>query len=72
MITDEEEPTRTWIIWYISCESNRRWYEKECPASWGRLRVEESIRIGGCGDDIAEIISVEPARWWEMEEKTAC
>ena len=56
---EEDEEMATWCIWYVSCEGNRRWYTKEVPATWERWRVEESITIGGCGDDIAEIISIE-------------
>lgn len=55
----DEEEMATWTIWYVSCEGNRRWYEKEVPASWEEWQVRESIQIGGCGDDIAELISVE-------------
>ena len=54
----------TWRIWYISCEGNERWYDKEVPDDWERWQVEESIVIGGCGDDIAEIISIENRDWW--------
>jgi hypothetical protein len=56
---DEEIETRTWYIWYISCEGNRHWYSKDVPVSWEKWQVEESIPIGGCGDDVSEIISVE-------------
>lgn len=61
---EEEEPLRTWRIWYVSCEGNRRWFEKQVPWSWEKWQVEETIQIGGCGDDIAEILSVEPVEWW--------
>ena len=52
------DETQTWIIWYVSCEDNERWYTKDCPADWEEWQVRDSIPIGGCGDDIAEIISV--------------
>ena len=55
----------TWTIWYISCEGNRHWYTKECPSDWEEWQVRESIVIGGCGDDIAEIISVSTTPAWE-------
>ena len=53
----------TWRIWYVSCEENERWFDKEVPDDWERWQVEESIVIGGCGDDIAEIISIENRDW---------
>jgi hypothetical protein len=60
MFNEEDEvEMATWRIWYISCEDNRHWYTKECPANWEEWKVRESIPIGGCGDDIAEIISIE-------------
>ena len=55
----DEEPLVTWRIWYISCEGNRRWYTKCVPETWEVGQVLESIQIGGCGDDIAEVISLE-------------
>ncbi len=55
----EPEPQSIWTIWYTSCEGNRRWFAKTVPASWSRQQVEDSITIGGCGDDVAEILSVE-------------
>ena len=50
-----------WLIWYLSCEGNRRWYTQKCPDDWEEWQVRESIAIGGCGDDVSEIISVEKA-----------
>jgi hypothetical protein len=50
-----------WFVWYISCEGNKRWYTIEVPADWQEWQVEESIPIGGCGDDVAELLSVERA-----------
>lgn len=58
-MNDETQLLAEWRIWYISCEGNRRWYTKEVPDSWEEWQVRESISIGGCGDDIATIISVE-------------
>jgi hypothetical protein len=56
---DTEEQLSEWRIWYISCEGNERWFTKETPIDWEEWQVRESITIGGCGDDVAEIISVE-------------
>lgn len=55
----DEIPLATWEVRYISCEGNERWYNKEVPNNWEEWQVRESIQIGGCGDDIAEIISLE-------------
>lgn len=50
-----------WIINYISCESNKRWYLVRCPSTWSEYDVETKANslCGGCGDDMAEIINVE-------------
>lgn len=48
-----------WEIWYISCESNRRWTIARAPADWEEWQVRDRIPLGGCGDDVAEITSVE-------------
>lgn len=50
-----------WEIQFISCESNERWTIARAPLDWDETQVEERIPIGGCGDDVAKIISVEPA-----------
>ena len=50
-----------WILEFISCESNSRWTRIIAPADWEEWQVRERIRIGGCGDDVAEIISIEPS-----------
>ena len=49
----------TWKIWYVSCEGNERWYTWEYPDDWEEWEVRQSIQIGSCGDDIAEIISLQ-------------
>ena len=56
---EEEELLVTWRIWYISCEGNRRWYTKDVPKNWEEWQVRESITVGGCCDDVAEIINIE-------------
>lgn len=48
-----------WRVNYVSCEGNERWYDKEVPSDWEEWQVREDIQIGGCGDDIAKIISLE-------------
>ena len=45
-------------VWYISCESNRRWFVAQCPADWSADDLQNHIRLGGCGDDIAEITEI--------------
>ncbi len=57
--TEELEWFATWRISYVSCEGNNRWYDKEVPDSWNHEQVRESIQIGGCGDDVAELLDVE-------------
>jgi hypothetical protein len=48
-----------WEIWYVSCEGNDRHTVARAPAHWERWKVEHRIPRGGCGDDVAEITSVE-------------
>jgi len=48
-----------WEIWYVSCESNKRWTIARAPADWESCDVRDKIPRGGCGDDVAEITSVE-------------
>ena len=48
-----------WEIWYVSCESNDRHITARTPADWESYDVRERIPMGGCGDDVAEITSVE-------------
>lgn len=57
----DETETRNWRISYISCESNHRHTVVSCPADWTEDRVLEYAQMscGGCGDDMAEIESVE-------------
>lgn len=48
-----------WIVYYTSCEGNDRWTIVRTPDTWDRDNVISAIPIGGCGDDIAEIVSVD-------------
>ena len=48
-----------WEINFISCESNHRWTIARAPADWDSYEVESNISLGGCGDDVAEVTSVE-------------
>ena len=50
---------RYWHIEYTSCESNFRWTIARAPAEWDAYEVESAIQMGGCGDDPAEITSIE-------------
>lgn len=45
---------------YISCESNERWYIAQCPSDWSSYDLENRIQLGGCGDDVAEIVEIIP------------
>lgn len=56
-----DEEYSYWVVNYISCEGNERWGHYRCPASWTQYDVEVRAQAscGGCGDDMAEIVSVE-------------
>jgi len=43
----------------VSCEGNERHTIARAPADWERWQVEDRIPRGGCGDDVAEVTSVE-------------
>jgi hypothetical protein len=50
-----------WIINYISCEGNTRWARAIAPVDWEEWQVREKVQAWtwGCGDDPAEITSIE-------------
>lgn len=48
-----------WEIWFTSCEGNKRHTIARTPIDWDDHQVRDRIPIGGCGDDVAEIISIE-------------
>ena len=48
-----------WYISFISCEGNERWTIARTPSDWVEYEVRDSIRMGGCGDDPATILSIE-------------
>ena len=50
-----------WIINFISCEGNTRWSRCIAPGDWEEWQVRDRIPRGGCGDDVAEITSIEPS-----------
>lgn len=57
---DEEDiEYNYWEIWYVSCESNKRHTVARAPIDWDEYQVREKIPMGGYGDDVAEITSVE-------------
>lgn len=47
-----------WEVWFISCESNRRWTIVRTPSDWTEWDVRNRIPNGGCDDDPAEILSI--------------
>jgi hypothetical protein len=53
-----EEEYAYWEINYVTCEGNRRWAIARTPFEWDKYDVEGRIRLGGCGDDPAEIDEV--------------
>lgn len=48
-----------WKIEYISCEGNEVWTIARTPIDWEEYQVHDRIPIGGCGDDVAEITSID-------------
>jgi hypothetical protein len=48
-----------WEVEYISCEGNRRTSTWAAPADFTEYDVDNHIMLGGCGDDPAEILSIE-------------
>ena len=54
----EEQEFSYWQIDYISCEGNNRWKIARTPIDWDEDMVRCRIPIGGCGDDIAEVIEI--------------
>lgn len=56
--TKMEELYSYWEICFISCEGNHRWAIAKAPIDWNNHQVSESISLGGCGDDVANITSI--------------
>jgi hypothetical protein len=50
---------RYWEMTYISCESNTRYTHIRTPDTWDQYDVRSAVPMGGCGDDIAEIVDIE-------------
>ena len=48
-----------WKIWYVSCEGNDRWVIARTFIDWEEYQVHDRIPMGGCGDDVAEITSID-------------
>ena len=47
-----------WEVDFISCEGNSRYTVVRTPSDWDKYDVNDSMPLGGCGDDIAEITGV--------------
>jgi hypothetical protein len=47
-----------WEINYISCEGNKRWTVVRTPIDWEEYDVRDRVPMGGCGDDVSEIIEI--------------
>lgn len=47
-----------WEIWFTSCEGNKRWTVARAPYDWSDWEVRDRVRLGGCGDDPAEVLDV--------------
>jgi hypothetical protein len=54
----DEIEYKYWEILFISCESNNRRMIARTPIDWDKYQVIDRITIGGCGDDVAEIVDV--------------
>lgn len=48
-----------WEINFISCEGNKVWTIAMTPMEWEEWEVRSKIEMGGCGDDPAEILSIQ-------------
>lgn len=50
-----------WMVWYMSCEGNRRWHMVRTPDDWDaeRVRSRAEENLGGMGDEPAEILEIE-------------
>lgn len=47
-----------WEINYISCEGNKRYVICRAPIDWDEDDIINKIPIGGCGDDVSNIVEV--------------
>jgi hypothetical protein len=47
-----------WEIHYVSCEGNNRWAVAKTPTDWNEYDTMSRIPLGGCGDDVAEIMEI--------------
>lgn len=55
----DETMYKFWEVWFISCEGNKRVTTARSPIDWDEYEVRNNIQMGGCGDDISEITSIE-------------
>lgn len=49
-----------WDVYYISCEGNERHGVARTTTDFDAYEVQSRIQLGGVGDDVAEIISIDP------------
>jgi len=64
----EEDDYLYWKVNSISCEGNDGWSIYRTPNDWEEYDVRNNIDTGGCGDDPAEIISVETAYNFNVDD----
>ena len=55
---DNEQEYTYWCVEYISVEGNDRWTNARSPEGWNSYDVRNAIRMGGVGDDPAEIKNI--------------
>jgi hypothetical protein len=60
---------RYWEVWYISCESNKRYSIYKTDSDCSASDVRDNLTIGGIGDDIAEIISIEETGFDDLADE---
>ncbi len=50
-----------WMVWFRTCEGNKRWHMVRTPNDWDVDMVMERAKqdLGGIGDDPAEILEIE-------------
>ena len=65
-----DEEYNYWEVSFRSCEGNDRWTIARTPMDWSECDVRDSIQMGGCGDDpadIKEIMETSDEDWgWDL------
>ena len=56
-----------WDVYYISCEGNERHGVARTTVDFDAYEVESKIQLGGVGDDVAKIISIDHGHYHEHD-----